>query len=418
MAQRPLPDPPVHVIGLGPQPGAALGPGACAALGRADVLIGSRRHLAAFPDLEGSKFTYPSPLSALEDLLRTHRHRRIAVLASGDPLCFGIGEYLIRHLGPGRLVFHPNVSSLQAAFARIKKPWQHAHLISLHGRPLESLRGALRANRLYALFTDANNNPVTIAGVLRDTGFGDSTVWVAEDLGADTERVREYRADALADTATDAFSPLNVVIAETRGPGGVLPEFPGIPDEQFAVDGTEPGKGMLSKREVRLTILSLLAPRGGDIGWDVGAGCGGVSVEWARWNPFGSVYAMEYHEQRLQCLETNRRHFGVTGNLHIVAGHAPAICAPLPDPDAAFVGGSGGELGSLLAAIWGRLKPGGRLVVSAVTEDSRADLHGFAQGKPASWTELSIARGDSLAGQRVLRPFLPVLLAKLEKTRS
>jgi precorrin-6Y C5,15-methyltransferase (decarboxylating) len=245
-------------------------------------------------------------------------------------------------------------------------------------------------------------------------GFGDSTLWVAENLGMPEERVQRFQFTALANTDQE-FSSLNVVILETKGPGGLLPEFPGIPDERF-ITGEAPGRGLLSKREVRLTILSLLSPRAGEIGWDVGAGCGGVSVEWARWNPGGQVYAVEYHAQRLACLAANRERFGVVNNLHIVPGYAPEALEELPDPHAVFVGGSKGHLDELLQIAWDRLPTGGRLVASAVTEDSRMELHRFAGERPAYWTELSIAREDRLAGARVLRPYLPVILVQLEKS--
>ena len=255
--------------------------------------------------------------------------------------------------------------------------------------------------------------PVAIARVLVETGLGESKLWVAEDLGTDRERFRGFRAVELADADTE-FSLLNVVIVETRGPGGVLPEFPGIPDERFST-GAEPGKGLLSKREVRLTILSLLAPRADETGWDVGAGCGGVSVEWARWNPLGEVHAIEVHPERLEHLGINRERFGVVANLHIAPGRAPEALAALPDPHAVFIGGSSGSLREMLDAVWARLQPGGRLVASAVTEDSRVELHAFVGDRMAEWTELSVARGEQLAGQRVMRPYLPVLLLKLEK---
>ncbi|MFO7641243.1 MAG: precorrin-6y C5,15-methyltransferase (decarboxylating) subunit CbiE, partial [Candidatus Competibacteraceae bacterium] len=283
------PGPPIAVIGMG-MDAEALGRTALAALDRAELVIGAAAHLAAFPELAAEQRPYPSPMSSLWDVLRANAGRRIALLASGDPLFYGISSTLLRHLPPECLVFHPNVSSIQAAFARLGRPWQQAQLVSLHGRPLASLRAVLRGNRLYALLTDRESNPTAIARVLVETGFGESTLWVAEDLGAANERFRAFHAAALAEADTE-FSPLNVVLLETRGPGGVLPEFPGIPDAWFST-GAEPGKGLLSKREVRLMILSLLAPRAGEIGWDVGAGCGGVSVEWARWNPEGEVHAV------------------------------------------------------------------------------------------------------------------------------
>lgn len=410
-----LPDwsgPPIYVIGMGIETG-ALSASARTALNQAELIIGSAAHLATFPELAARKIPYPSPMSGLRDLLRDHAARRIALLASGDPLFYGVGSTLLRHFSPEHLVFHPNISSVQAAFARLGRPWQQAQMVSLHGRPLASLRAVLQGNRFYALLTDRENSPTAIARLLVETGFSESSVWIAEDLGLPEERFRHFQAADLADTAI-AFSALNVVILETRGPGGVLPEFPGIPDEQFST-GAEPGKGLLSKREVRLTILSLLAPRAGDVGWDVGAGCGGVSVEWARWNPHGEVYAVECHPERLEHLGVNRERFGVVNNLHIIPGSAPEALTDLPDPRVAFIGGSSGNLHAMLEAVWARLQPGGRLVASAVTEDSRVDLHGFAGDRPAEWTELSIARSERLAGQRVMRPYLPVLLMKMEK---
>lgn len=404
--------PPIAVIGMGMDTG-ALGQAALTALDRAELLIGASTHLAAFPEITAEKRPYPSPMSGLWDVLRAHAGRRIALLASGDPLFFGIGTTLLRCLSPRHLSFHPNVSSIQAAFARLGRPWQQAQWVSLHGRPLASLRAALQANRLYALLTDRDSTPTAIARVLVESGFDESELWVAENLGTNQERLRSFQALALENTDTE-FSPLNVVIVETRGPGGVLPEFPGIPDERFST-GAEPGKGLLSKREVRLSILSLLAPRAGEIGWDVGAGCGGVSVEWARWNPYGEVHAVECHPERLKHLDLNRERFGVVTNLHIVAGRAPGALADLPDPHAVFIGGSSGSLREMLDTVWTRLQRGGRLVASAVTEDSRAELHAFVGDQPAEWTELSIARAERLAGQRVMRPYLPVLLMKLEK---
>ena len=407
------PGPPVQVIGMGIDAD-GLGRAARAALERAELVIGATAHLTAFPNLSAEQRAYPSPMSGLWGVLRANAGRRIVLLASGDPLFYGISSTLLRHLPQEHLVFHPNVSSIQAAFARLGQPWQQAQLVSLHGRPLASLRAVLRGNRLYALLTDRESNPTAIARVLVETGFGESALWVAEELGGDNERFRAFNAAALAETDVE-FSPLNVVIVETRGPGGVLPEFPGIPDAWFST-GAEPGKGLLSKREVRLMILSLLAPRASEIGWDVGAGCGGVSVEWARWNPEGEVHAVECHPERLEHLGINRERFGVVANLQVVAGHAPEALADLPDPHAVFIGGSSGSLREILDPVWARLPVGGRLVASAVTEDSRVELHTFIGDRPAEWTELSVARAETLAGQRVMRPYLPVLLMKLEKS--
>jgi len=406
----------LQVIGLGV--GAeALTPDARVAVQEAELVIGAPRHFELLERLglsfDGQCEHFPSPFAQLWTLLQANNGRRIALLASGDPLFFGLGGHLRKHLPAGQLVFHPAVSSVQTAFARIGQPWQQAEVVSLHGRPLSTLRARLNAGHWYAALTDANSHPAAVATELVAAGFSESTIWVCEDLGSPDERVRSYVASELA-ALKEKFSPLNVLLFESRGAGGVLPEFPGLADSAFSTDGDSPGKGLLTKREVRLCALSLLAPRADDIGWDIGAGCGGVAVEWARWCPLGQVHALERHPARLGHLAINRERFGVVANLHIHAGDAPTGLSELPDPSVIFVGGGGRDLGEILAACWQRLPSGGRLVASAVTEEARLALHQFA-GLQDEWIQLAVSRGDSLAGQRLLRPQLPVLLLKRVK---
>ena len=263
---------------------------------------------------------------------------------------------------------------------------------------------------------------MALAQELRDAGFTESRLWVVEALGSSGESLKQYDIETLLNNPGQfSFDPLHVSLLEVRGKGGVLPEFPGIPDEHFITDGQgNTGKGMISKREVRLNILSLLSPQANDISWDVGAGCGGVAVEWARWNRWGEVYAVESHDERMKCLQKNSEKFGVVQNLFPVQGVAPEILSTLPKPGVIFVGGSNGDLLTILNYCWNQLSQGGRLVVSALTEKSRADLYRFSQqddikGNDTNWTELSISKSDSLKGNVVLRPNFPVLLVKFEK---
>ncbi|TWI50986.1 precorrin-6Y C5,15-methyltransferase (decarboxylating) [Pseudomonas duriflava] len=419
MTVRTWSGPALNVIGLG-LAGETLAHEARRALQDAELVIGAPRHFEAveraglsLPD----RAPFPSPFSALWQLLETHQGKCIALLASGDPLFYGLGGHLRRHLAAEQLRFYPAVSSVQAAFSRIGQPWQEAEVISLHGRPLISLRASLRHNRWYAALTDACSYPAAIAAELVAAGFAESPVWVAEDLGSPDERITQHQAGVLGNSTT-CFSPLNVVIFKTKGPGGVLPEFPGIADTAFSSDGESAGRGLLTKREVRLCILSMIDPRAGDIGWDVGAGCGGVAVEWARWNAQGHVHAVEYHSERLTHLATNRDRFGVVKNLHTHEGRAPDMLAGLPSPTVVFVGGGGRDLSAILNACWARLPSGGRLIASAVTEEARLALHLFDQTETstdAEWIQLAVSRGDRLAGQRLMRPQLPVLLFKRVK---
>lgn len=173
---------------------------------------------------------------------------------------------------------------------------------------------------------------------------------------------------------------------------------------------------------MRLAILSQLAPKAGDIGWDIGAGCGSVAIEWARWNPFGKVFAIENSEERLTYCGINQAKFGVVNNLDIITGTAPDACDSLPDPDAVFIGGSGGHLTEILSIAINRLKPSGRIVASAVTETTKATLVQFAESLPKSisveWTQIALSRCGSVANQLVMRPQLPVMLLTLTKGPS
>ena len=265
---------------------------------------------------------------------------RIVILASGDPLYFGIGTWVKRSFTKQEVIFYPNVSSIQAACHRLGLTLQNAQVVSVHGRPLVSLRTQLHPSKTLLLLTDQTNNPQAFAQECIYMGLGLSEIVVCEQLGYEGERVTHYRAHQLA-TLAHTFHSLNVVIIHTSAEAGRLPSSPGFKDSLFVTDKGA-GQGMMTKREVRLAVLSYLGVEANDIVWDVGAGCGGVSVELAYWNPDSEVYAIEHHQTRLACLERNREVFGVVKNLQIVAGRAPSVLAELPSPQRVFVGGSDG----------------------------------------------------------------------------
>lgn len=403
----------IHVIGLGVDGFVGLSPQQQAVLQSADMIIGGERHLASIPAELGELCLYPQPFSQLKGLLSANQTKRIAILASGDPLFYGTGAWLLRNLPADKLQFHAHISSVQAAFARIKKPWQTAQVFSLHGRPLQRIRSVLQKNRLFAFLTDQHSRPQAIAKEVRDAGLSTSTFWIAENLGEPEERVSQFSLEELL-ASDEVFSLLNVVIVETAGKMLSLPEFVGIDDYAFATDGA-PGRGMFTKREVRLSVLSMLQPAAGEVGWDIGAGCGGVSVEWARWAPLSKVYAVECHPNRLTCLQENRDRFGVDANLSIVNDEAPGALESLPIPDAVFIGGSNGQLQTIFEQCWDALRPGGRIVVAAVTLDTRAELVQCIGDRDAQWTEIAISSGEKLGSHLLMRPQLPVLLVKVEK---
>lgn len=408
----------IAVISLGCGQLSVLTPQAIEAIRQSEVIIGSKHHFdeIAHIDTTADKVTFPSPFSDLAELLtqliEQDQSKRICILASGDALYFGVGSWLNRRFGNQKLSFYPNISSVQACFHTIGLPWQEAKVVSLHGRPLSSLRRYLVNQQLIAILTDNRSNPVVIASELNQQGFGQSDIWICESMGSENQSVSQYKAENLAAVnlvgSNLSFQTLNVCIVALKGQT-TLTTFPGIADELFST-GSTPGYGMISKREVRLSILSLMQPSPNEIAWDIGAGCGSVSVEWARWNNTGQIFAIESTPNRIKHIEINADRFGTTENLTIIEGSAPDCCADLPKPDSIFIGGSNG-LAAMLDYAWLKLKPGGKLIASAVTSDSRTALIEF-MSKKVGVEQVEIQVTKNIPNSHELRTLAPVLLAK------
>ncbi len=387
-------------------------PSAQEAMARAELWIGAKRHLMALAHRGRNTLHYPTPMSDLHQLIVQHSAQRIVLFASGDALFYGIGAYLTRMFLPDQLCFHPNITSVQSACAKLGKPWQQLQTVSLHGRDLTRLRASLSAGKSLGLLTDGRNTPTAIARELVATGYGESTVHLCAALDTPAEQISHHRADQLAST-DEQHHPLNVLIIEVRGSGGLLPAFPGIPDEWFATEG----QTQFTKRDVRLAALSRLALCAQEIGWDIGAGTGGISIEWGRWAPEATIYAIEQRPERHRQFEHNLRRFGDHGNIRLILAEASAAIGDLPDPDAIYIGGHDGQLTQLLASCWQRLKPGGRLLVACVTLESRAALQTYAWDAQAhiDISEITVSHGSAIGGQRVLRAQLPVMLTLITK---
>lgn len=391
----------IHIIGLGVAEQARLSDAAQTVLGDADCIIGSRRQLHTIKDLLSANqqkncTVILPPLSKLQSLLDSCGGKRVVVLASGDPLYYGIGRWFLRHMNNHTLTFHPAISSIQAACHQLGLSLQDVEVLSLHGRPVEKIRTQLHGNKQLVILTDQNSQPPILAQECMAAGFEQSTVIVCENLGGQQQRVRSFSAVELADNTKILFDPLHITVIGVAGKGGVLPEFPGIADARFAT-GAEPGKGMISKREARLAILSLLQPTAQDVIWDIGAGCGGVTVELAYWNERLAVYAIEHNKERLQYLAINCRRFGVTHNVNIISGRAPGALADLPAPNKIFIGGSDGQLDNLLARTWRLLPVDGVLVASAVLATSKQQLQQFAENlahASMESVEIAVTRGE------------------------
>src|SRR5262245_51247921 len=289
---------PIAVIGIGHDGPRGLSPAALAHITRAQVLAGGKRHLAFFPDWQGERLVISADVqSVVERLKAAYQQHKTVVLASGDPLFYGIGRLLLEAFPKDDLLFLPHVSSVQLAFASIKESWHDACVVSLHGRPMQGLLPALQQHAAkIAVLTDTHNHPAAIAQFLCAHGLADYTLWVCEELGGPGERITCWTPESIQE---QTFSPLNVAILlrqaslppRERDTSSRVPEalpLLGIPEEAIAHR-----QGMITKRELRLLALCYLALRPGDVLWDIGAGSGSVSVEAARLSASLQVFAVE-----------------------------------------------------------------------------------------------------------------------------
>ncbi|QSO52942.1 precorrin-6y C5,15-methyltransferase (decarboxylating) subunit CbiE [Alicyclobacillus curvatus] len=355
----------VIVVGIGDDGAVGLMGDARTLVEHAEMLVGGERQLNFFPNFLGEKKVIKGQLNPLLDDLRDLPDTQsVVVLASGDPLFYGIGSLMIKRLGRERVRIIPHLSSVQLAFARCGESWQDASVISLHGRSMAGLAQRIGYVQTAALLTDADNSPAKIARYLLDFKMTEYRMFVAENLGGPTERTGRY---SLQEAAVMEFAPLNVVLLlrDTQGGDRSQPrEWPlGIEDSEFSQ--RKPDRGLITKKEIRVLSLAELALRPGGVLWDIGACTGSVSIEAALHTPGLQAFAIEKNEGDLENLRENQVKFRT--DFVAVHGKAPAGLEEFPDPDAVFVGGSGGELAELLQVCAKRLRPKGRIVINAAT---------------------------------------------------
>lgn len=387
-------------MGIGEDGVDGLGLAAREAIAKAEVVFGGRRHLAlAAPLVRGSRRPWPSPFDGAIDAVLAERGRPVCVLASGDPFHHGIGPLLVQRLAPSEWLAFPAPSSFSLAAARLGWSLPDTALVSVHGRALERLRPHLfDAARVLALTSD-DTAPRRIAELLASSGFGNSTLTLLESLGGARERIRSASAQGFA---LDGVDPLHVLAIEVRaGPDArVLPRAAGLADELFEHDG------QLTKREIRALALSSLAPRRGELLWDVGAGAGSIGIEWMLADPSLRAIAIEAQPERAARVRRNAERLGVP-ELRVVEGRAPDALADLPCPTAIFVGGGAGDPGVLERAI-DALPRRGRLVVHAVTLETEAIVLARQAALGGELVRLEVSRAGPLGSLHAWRPALPV----------
>jgi precorrin-6Y C5,15-methyltransferase (decarboxylating) len=393
--------PKVTVVGVGADGWPGLAPAARSALTTAEVVIGGPRQLDLLPPgTAAERIPWPSPLlPAVPGLLAEHSTRRVCVLASGDPMFFGIGRALVRAVGAQRLRVLPHPSSASYACALLGWPLEDTEVVSLVGRPLDALALPLHPGRRLLVLSAGADTPAAVAGLLRERGFGPTRVRVLEQLGGPDELQLDGTADGWAHPPGDA---LNLIALEClAAPDRLrLSLTPGLPDAAFEHDG------QLTKRHVRAATLAELAPAPGELLWDVGGGSGSIAVEWLRAHRSCQALSVERDPVRAERITRNAAALGVP-RLRVVTGPAPAALKDLPVPDAVFIGGGLTEPG-LLETCWQALAPGGRLVANAVTLESEAVLARWYARHGGQLVRLAVAHAVAVGGFTGWRQAMPV----------
>jgi precorrin-6Y C5,15-methyltransferase (decarboxylating) len=330
--------------------------------------------------------------------IQEHRGTPTVLLASGDPLWFGMGATLTRQLSPDEFRVTPHASSFQYAAARLRWPLQHVVTLSAHARPAEVIHPHITpGNRILALTTDATTAP-HVAKLLTGRGYGRSLLTILENLGGPDERIVSSEARAFDLTIGDFYVLAIDCVADSGVP--LLPPVPGLPDDAFVTDG------QLTKREVRAATLAKLAPYPGALLWDVGAGCGSIAIEWMRAARDATAIAFEREGERLQMIAVNSANLGVP-TLRIENGNAPQSLIGMPKPDAIFLGGAVADE-TLFHACWTALRSGGRFVANAVTLEGEAALFARQVRLGGDLVRIDVAALDAIGSHRALRPRMPV----------
>jgi precorrin-6Y C5,15-methyltransferase (decarboxylating) len=393
------------VVGIGEDGFKGLGRNARHALLRASRIMGGQRQLDLLPVcIRGERQLWPSPFS-LEPLL-ARRGEPVCVLASGDPMFFGVGASLARQVSAEEMQILPAPSSCSLAAARMGWPLQEVVTLSVVARPLAALNAQLFSGVRLLVLSNDGQSPAAIAALLRERGFGPSRLTVLEHLGGAAER----RIDGVAnDWNEPLIADLNLIaiecLVEPNTPR--LSRLAGLPDSAFKHDG------QLTKRDVRAITLARLAPVPGELLWDVGAGSGSIGIEWMRAHPTCRALAIEADEGRQLLIEHNRDALGVPG-LQLIRGNAPQALAGLERPDAIFIGGGVTREG-VLDTCWAQLKPGGRLIANAVTLQSEMTLMAWRERHGGELTRIHIAQAQPLGEFDTWRQALPITLLDVTK---
>ena len=387
--------PTVSIIGIGDDGLDAVPESTRTLIMEAELLAGNPRSLALVPETSAKRITLESEIESIVQQIESSGAAKVAVLVTGDPLFYGLARFLCERLGHDRCEIVPHVSSMQLAFARVKESWDEAYLTNLANHSLDTVVERIRTAEKVGLFTTEEYSPSEVCKALQARNIDYFTVYVCENLGARNECVTQGSVDEIVEHSFDSLNVM-VLIRDTEAPD--RPRTPygkslfGNPDEVF-VQST-PKYGLLTSAEVRAMAIAQMGLDTWNVVWDVGAGCGSVSVEVAQLVPSGRVYAIEQDAEDSQLIHENAARFGVS-NVEVVHGTAPEAWTKLPDPDAVFLEGSGREVVRIAELAFQRVQPGGRLVANLISIGALEELR-QALSKSSTQVQvwmINVARG-------------------------
>ncbi|BBA78890.1 precorrin-6y c5,15-methyltransferase [cyanobacterium endosymbiont of Rhopalodia gibberula] len=415
----------IKVIGIGLDGAMGLTNLVQEIVNKATLLVGSKRHLSYFPNHPAKIIVMSDLLEAIEKINQEKdNHNCIVILVSGDPFFFGLGRLLIEYFSVKDLFFYPHINSIQLAFNRLKIPWQDTEIVSGHGREIDNLIPLFRqgVNKI-AILTDHNNNPSVIARLYLSLNLPyHYEFWVCENLGGHTEKIQSFSAKELSEKNPDVFASLNIVVVSQKPLNNSLDidfnELPlfGLPDHLFSTFKDRPG--LITKREIRISILGELSLQNKQVVWDIGAGTGSVSIEIARLCPNSKIYALEKTAVGIALIQKNCQRLQAF-NVVPIHGKAPNILANLPQPHRIFMGGSGGNIIPILEVCKDKLAEDGILVIALATLENLAIAIDWF--KRSSWDyqllNLQVSRSASAGNFTRFSPLNPIMLLRADSIK-
>ena len=417
----------IAVVGIGLDGAEGLTLAAKKIVEQATFLAGNDRHLDYFPDHPAAKISLSNFKTGIDQIAQlADANHSIVILASGDPLFFGLGRLLLANFPAAEIQFYPHFSSVQLAFSRLKIPWQDAHLCSVHGRSTDELIKLLKQGQAkIAVLTDSQNNPAAIARLLLALDLPiDYSFHICENLGDSTEQISHFppeQVTQLSHLDRDSFAALNVLVLLRQEQTNHLElnNLPliGIPDSSFLSFSDRPS--LITKKEIRLAILGELSLQSNQTVWDIGAGTGSVSIEMARLCPSSQILAIEKTGMGSALITQNCQRFKVN-NITNIYGKAPEALINLPHPDRIFIGGSGGNLVDILNVCEQKLTDQGVIVMSFATIEHSYQAWGWLSKN--SWQyrllQMQIARSTPVQHLTRFTPLNPVTIITATRNNS